>query len=436
MSIVGGFMLPHPPLIVPEIGLGEEKKIQNTVDAFWEVAKEIADLKPETIVVVSPHSVMYEDYIHISPGEKASGDFGQFGAGQVTIEAEYDTEFVKELCHMADENQLMAGTFGERDKSLDHGTMVPLYFINQVYQDYRIVRIGLSGLPLGAHYALGKYINEVSEKLSRRTVFIASGDLSHRLKEYGPYGYKKEGPMYDEQIMEVMGRGDFHKLFTFEKEFREKAAECGHLSFIVMAGAFDKTAVEAKKLSYEGPFGVGYGICTFYPVEQDGYVRLARESLETYVKEGRIIEVPKDLPSELVDRCAGTFVSLKKDGSLRGCIGTIVATKASIAEEIIHNAVSAGMYDPRFYPVAKEELSELIYSVDVLGETEEISSKDDLDVKKYGVIVSKGRRKGLLLPNLEGVDTVEEQIDIAKQKAGIGREEHVKLQRFEVVRHR
>jgi len=436
MSIAAGFMLPHPPLIIPKIGRGEEKRIQSTVDAFHEAAQEIADLKPETIVVVSPHCVMYEDYIHISPGEKANGDFGQFGAGQVTIEAEYDTQFVEELCHTADKNQLMAGTLGEQGKDLDHGTMVPLYFINQVYQDYRLVRIGLSGLPLEEHYALGKCIRTVSDKLNRRTVFIASGDLSHRLKEYEPYGYQKEGPAYDERIMEVMGNGDFQKLFTFEKEFREKAAECGHLSFVVLAGAFDKTDVKAKRLSYEGPFGVGYGICTFYPVKQDVYVGLARESLETYVKKGKIMDIPEDLPAELTDRCAGTFVSLKKDGRLRGCIGTITATKDSIAEEIIHNAVSAGMYDPRFYPVAEEELKELIYSVDVLGNAEEISSKEDLDVKKYGVIVSKGQRKGLLLPNLEGIDTVEEQIAIAREKAGIGKEEHVKLQRFEVIRHR
>ena len=128
-------------------------------------------------------------------------------------------------------------------------------------------------------------------------------------------------------------------------------------------------------------------------------------------------------------------MTIKKDGNLRGCIGTIYPVCPTLAQEIINNAVSAGTRDPRFNPVKPSELDELVYSVDVLGETEDIDSPSELDVKRYGVIVSKGYRKGLLLPNLEGVDTVEEQISIARQKAGISADEPVKLQRFEVVRH-
>ena len=133
---------------------------------------------------------------------------------------------------------------------------------------------------------------------------------------------------------------------------------------------------------------------------------------------------------------AGVFVSIKKEGALRGCIGTIQAVYPSIAEEIIFNAISASTRDPRFPAVAAEELERLDVSVDVLGEMEEIDSPDQLDVKRYGVVVTKGRRRGLLLPNLEGVDTIEEQVAIARQKAGIGCQEKVQLERFEVVRHR
>ena len=143
----------------------------------------------------------------------------------------------------------------------------------------------------------------------------------------------------------------------------------------------------------------------------------------------------KALPTEMTGRRAGVFVSLKKDGRLRGCIGTIQAVCSSVAEEIIQNAISAVTNDPRFDPVEPYELKDLSISVDVLGARERISSPKELDAKKYGVIVTKGYRRGLLLPNLEGVDTVEEQIRIAKQKAGIGTEEGVVLERFEVVRH-
>ncbi|HHZ00152.1 MAG TPA: AmmeMemoRadiSam system protein A, partial [Tissierellia bacterium] len=129
-------------------------------------------------------------------------------------------------------------------------------------------------------------------------------------------------------------------------------------------------------------------------------------------------------------------VSLKLDGSLRGCIGTISPTTSSIADEIIRNAISAGTEDPRFPPVTEEELSRLEYSVDVLGKAEKIESLDDLDPVRYGVIVTKGHRRGLLLPNLEGINTVEEQVSIALRKAGIYPHEDYRLERFEVVRHK
>ena len=146
--------------------------------------------------------------------------------------------------------------------------------------------------------------------------------------------------------------------------------------------------------------------------------------------------MPEGLPEEMYSRRAGVFVSLKKDGRLRGCIGTIAPVRGSIAEEIIENAISAAIKDPRFHAVEPDELEHLVYSVDVLGDAEKISSPEELDVKRYGVIVSRGYRRGLLLPDLEGVDTAEDQIEIARQKAGIPEDaEDITLERFEVVRH-
>lgn len=496
MSILAGFMLPHPPLIIPDIGRGKEQEIQNTIDAYHKAAQELAALRPETILLLSPHQTMYADYFHISPGRSARGDFGQFGAKEVCMEVSYDTEFVTYLGGIAGSHNLHAGTLGEREKKLDHGTMVPLWFVNQYYTEYRLVRIGLSGFPLTAHYRLGQCIREVAEMLGRKAVIIASGDLSHRLKEDGPYGYRKEGPQYDARIMDVMERGAFGELFSFSESFCETAAECGHRSFTIMAGAFDRTSLDVERLSYEGPFGVGYGICTFHvrgmergrsmekatsmeethstqekhsmenmhsmdnapstdetrnfleqfearekkrlcaqQAKEDPYVKLARHTIETWLHTGDLPRVPKELPGELYSRRAGAFVSLKEDGRLRGCIGTTRAVQGSLAEEIMHNAVSACSQDPRFSPVELWEAERLTITVDVLGDTQRLSSPDELDVKRYGVIVTKDGRRGLLLPNLEGVDTVEQQIAIAKQKAGISEQEKVALERFEVVRH-
>ena len=138
----------------------------------------------------------------------------------------------------------------------------------------------------------------------------------------------------------------------------------------------------------------------------------------------------------MMEKQAGVFVSLHKDGRLRGCIGTIQAVRKNIAEEIVENGISAATKDPRFSPVLPEELELLEISVDVLGKPEKIRSKDELDVKKYGVIVTKGFRRGLLLPNLDGVESVDEQLSIALRKAGLSeREKNFEMERFEVVRH-
>ena len=157
--------------------------------------------------------------------------------------------------------------------------------------------------------------------------------------------------------------------------------------------------------------------------------------MEAWVRDRKRLSVPDGLPEEMLTRRAGTFVSLHKNGRLRGCIGTIMATRKNVAEEILSNAVSACSRDPRFAPVTAGELSSLEISVDVLGDLEPIDSPDKLDVKRYGVIVSHGAKRGLLLPNLDGVDSVEEQIRIARQKGGIRESEPYSLERFEVVRH-
>jgi AmmeMemoRadiSam system protein A len=173
-----------------------------------------------------------------------------------------------------------------------------------------------------------------------------------------------------------------------------------------------------------------------YEHDVSDHVRLAKETLEKYVRTGKKIDVPDWVPEEFKTRRAGVFVSLKKCGMLRGCIGTIGPVRTSIAEEIIYNAISSGTQDPRFPEVRPDELDDLVYSVDVLGPPERIESMDELDVKRYGVIVTSGFRRGLLLPDLEGVDTPREQVDIALQKAGIGRSEQYEMERFEVIRYK
>ena len=468
MSIIGACMVPHPPIILPEIGRGEERKIADTALSYEKAADLVRELRPDTIVIASPHTRMYSDWFYIGGGERGSGNFGRFRAGGVKIRADYDTEVISALSEKCRRTSFPAGVVEDPDIPLDHGVMIPLYFIQKKYTDFRLVRIGISGLSYSDHYRLGQMIREISDSLSRRVFFVGSGDLSHKLKEDGPYGFIEEGPVYDERIMDVMGRGAFGELFDFDPAFCEKASECGHRAFIMMAGALDRTSLEITRLSHQDTFGVGYGVCTYRALGEDPerafldqweekerkrlqerkdaediYVRLARLSVETYVAGRRPLSLREaekklSLPEVLKKTKAGAFVSLHKEGQLRGCIGTIAPTCSCLAEEILQNGISACSRDHRFSPVAPEELPFLEYSVDVLGEAETIISPDQLDVKRYGVIVSRGRKRGLLLPNLEGVDTVEDQIAIAARKAGISDhdfEQGVTLQRFEVVRH-
>ena len=459
MSILAAYVLPHPPLILPEVGRGEEKKIQLTVNAYERAMKEAAEQKPDTVIIASPHTVMYADYFHIAPGEEAEGSFAQFGAEGITVAARYDTVLAKEIEMEAGEIGIEAGPVGGRNAALDHAVMIPLHFLHAHTRDFRVVRLGISGLSPLAHYNFGKCVARAVDTLGRRAVFIASGDLSHKLTPEGPYGFAPEGPRFDKACMKYLEEGDFLKLLRMDRALYEPAAECGLRTFWMMAGALDGQALKIKKLSYQGPFGVGYGVVSLRVTREDvrrsfaeryemlerraqeerraaedDYVRLARHAIETIVHTGKNAELPQGLPSEMSER-AGVFVSLKKDGELRGCIGTFEPTTKNIAEEILQNAASAALRDPRFPPVKKEELDALVYSVDVLTEPELVAGADALDVKKYGVIVEYRARKGLLLPDLAGVDTVEEQLRIARQKGGIPADAPIRIWRFTVERH-
>ena len=460
MSIIKAFVVPHPPLAVHEVGRGREEEIIKTIESYKEVAKEIKKIKPETIIITTPHTVLYNDYYHISPGYNATGSFKNFGASNVTFNEIYDEELVNELNDYCNKIGFAAGTKGEQDKELDHGTMVPLYFIEQEYKDFKLVRIGLSNYPYLEHYKLGQIIKKIVDKLDRKVVFVASGDLSHKLQEYGPYGFIKEGPIYDKKIMETLGKAAFNELLEYDEELVEKAAVCGHKSFTIMSGALDGINVETKLLSHEDITGVGYGVVIYTPKEinkercfldkylekekkrikekrnkADEYVQLAISSIYEYINNEKILETPNNLSKELLENRKGVFVSIHKFNRLRGCIGTISPLANNIAEEIINNAISASTRDYRFEPIEKDELDYLDINVDVLQTPEKISSKDELDIKKYGVIVTSGLKRGLLLPDIEGIESIEEQIEIAKRKGNIKNDEEYALERFEVIRH-
>jgi aromatic ring-opening dioxygenase LigB subunit len=272
MAITGAVMVPHPPLLIPQVGRGGERQITKTSQAYHAAARWLILRKPETLVLITPHNVLYRDYLHISPGSGASGSLAHFGAPEVRFDIAYDTELAQQIVRLSMEQGLSAGFEGERDESLDHGTIVPLYFFKQVagsHWPYRFLRLSQSGLTFRDHYLMGTFVREAAIRSGRRVGIIASGDLSHFLKQDGPYGYRQEGPIYDARIMDIMGRAAFDELLAMDLNLCEKAGECGQRSLLFLAGALDGQQVKASILSYEGGTGVGYGVGYFEPGDPD-----------------------------------------------------------------------------------------------------------------------------------------------------------------------
>lgn len=459
------YAMPHPPIVIPEVGKGEESKIKETYDACFQVAKEVSKIKPDTIIIVTPHGPLFSDAVSISADHQIQGDLSKFGAPEVELNLEIDQSLVdkiigyseREDIAVADITKSSAKRYGIQYE-LDHGSIVPLYFINQKFSDYKIVHITYGMLPKIQLYQLGMLIQKAVEDSDKNAVLIASGDLSHKLASKGPYEYSPYGEKFDKEIISLLEKGDVLGVLNMDPTMVEEAGECGLRSYYIMLGAMQGYDIKGNLLSYEGTFGVGYSVMSFSIQESDKdmyqqlveyeekkrtqrmenesvYVRLARESLTHYLIHGSYMEIPSYVTDDMKKTKTGAFVTLKKEGSLRGCIGTIFPVTENIAKEIIRNAVSAGMNDYRFIPVEERELEELEFSVDVLTKPER-ALKEDLDPKKYGIVVRSGAKTGLLLPDLEGVDTVNKQLNIALEKGGIPSNENYTIEKFEVVRHR
>jgi len=450
-SIVFACVSPHPPIIVHEIGHGRERGTQKTIDALEQVAREIAHHQPETAILISPHGPAQRDAFAVLTGPRADGSLDAWDAPEVTFAFENDIEaasLIREEAQQADVPLELLECWRYRDSTgrwcdgLDWGCTVPLYHLRPGLREAKLVPLCVSYLSPHQHFALGQAVAKATERLGKRVVIIASADLSHSLA-YGP-----AGPLFDETIQKAIAEWDVETVLEMDPAFRQQAAEDAVLSLSFLMGALDGLKTSPRVLSYEGPFGVGYLVAAidiegaaetreaFATAAEAGshpLVRLAKEAVETFVRHGRVIE-PKELSEEMLEQ-AGTFVSIKTRGELRGCIGTLEATQANLALEVVRNAIDSATSDPRFPEVTPQELDGLCYSVDVLSPAEPVFGPEELDPKRYGIIVRLGPRRGLLLPDLEGVSTVEEQISIAKSKASIPPEESPELFRFTVRRY-
>lgn len=455
-SLVFTGIAPHPPIMVPEVGGEATDDVRGSIDAMADLTSRVVASGAETVILISPHAPLEPHAFVAYQGPRLYGDFANFRAPAATVEAELDEELLNEIASAASKQSLVIA--GIKGFDLDHGTSVPLYFLQRNGWRGRIVALGYSFLSNEDHVRFGACIRQAVDVVGRPVAFIASGDLSHRLRPDAPAGYDTEAHLFDEEVVDAIRNCATAKIVNIDQQLRRLAGECGYRSMLVAIGAAQELEPRCEVISYEAPFGVGYlvaqllatGNVRSVPPALAGGSRsvaepkmtgaelpaLARQTVETFVKEGTIIDAPEQ-HSDLLNQRAACFVSIKTaNGDLRGCIGTFEPAKDNLADELIANAVSAATRDPRFSPVRADELSGLRYSVDILAPPEP-ATLEDLDPQIYGVIVEdKNGLRGLLLPHLEGIDTVARQVSIASRKAGIRPGSEIKLWRFRADRYR
>jgi AmmeMemoRadiSam system protein B/AmmeMemoRadiSam system protein A len=317
----------------------------------------------------------------------------------------------------------------------EHAVEVQIPFLQYFKPDVRIVPIILSHAEVTIYKEIGKDIARAIKEMKREVVILASGDMTH-------YETRTSASEKDSKAVEAMLELNEDELTRRYQRLSISMCAYGPVVCLISAAKeLGATGAELIKYQTSGDITgdhdavVGYAGVIFKKAAMHPIAALAKETVDTYIREGKKPSLPKNLTPEMKQR-AGVFISIHKLGNLRGCIGTFEPQQKNVAEEIITNAISSATRDPRFSAITPEELKDLDYSVDVLTTPEPVDDESQLDPKKYGVIVEAGWRRGLLLPDLEGVDTVEYQIDICRQKAGIAPDEPVKLYRFEVKRYK
>lgn len=444
--IVFSGIAPHPPIMVPEVGREAIAEVRGSIEAMAEFTRRIIENGAETLVLISPHAPLEPHSFVAYQAPALHGDFANFRAPETVVEFDLNRKLLDAIAEAAAEDGYSVLGLDER-YDLDHGSTVPLYFLDRNGWRGSVVALGYSFLPNEDHFRFGNCITRAVTEVNRPTAFVASGDLSHRLKPDAPAGFNPIAKAFDEQVVSAIRENAPHRIAEIDPDLRRLAGECGYRSMLVALGVMANAPPNCEVLHYEAPFGVGYLVAQLTNSQlsaahdqqdesETELPALARQAVENFVRTGKQINSQSD--NELLQARAACFVSLKtRAGDLRGCIGTIEPAKQTLAEELISNAINAATRDPRFPPVASHELENLVYSVDVL-EPPEPAAFEDLDPAIYGVIVEdeSGMGRGLLLPDIEGIDTARKQVDIATRKAGIPGDVPLKLSRFKVTRYR
>jgi len=270
MSIVCAGISPHPPLIIPDVGGREIAAVRRTVDALKKLSAEVAAARPETVIIITPHGPMFRDAVAAQAEEQLQGDFRAFRAPGVKLRAENDLELLQAVVAESKKERLKvvllkreshAPFFVETD--LDHGTTVPLFYLQEAGSAGRIMVLTFAMLPYRDLFRFGQALQKAVEVTGRRVAVIASADLSHRLNAGAPAGYDPRGAEFDQKLSQYLQDYAVQEILSMDRELISRAGECGLRSIVILLGSLSGLKVRPEVFSYEGPFGVGYLVAAF-----------------------------------------------------------------------------------------------------------------------------------------------------------------------------
>lgn len=264
-KLIGAAVFPHAPITIEEIGKERVKEAEQTVDGLNKLSKIILDKKPSTIIFISPHGLVFKDALSVLSEDELYGDFSNFGNSNIQYKFNNNLNLLEKIIDKSLEENIpivkidskKARLYG-KDGNLDHGVLVPLYFIDKYYKNFNIISIAYAGFEREKLFEFGKILRQASDESDEEVLLIASGDLSHRLNKEGNYDYSPMGKVFDEKIVKLIENSDMDGIMNFDTNISDGAGECGLRSFQIMAGALEDQDIESTVYSYEGPFGVGY----------------------------------------------------------------------------------------------------------------------------------------------------------------------------------
>lgn len=457
--------MPHPPVVVPSVGRGREAEAASTVQAMRRLAGAVAKWNPDVVAVVSPHSPRRAGALGIWGGERLRGALGRFGAPQAGVDLPRATGLAAALREQSRPGGLLWWeiTGGE----LDHGAVVPLWFLVEAGWGGETVVVGLGTAEGESWGDLGAALRAAGGLWGGRLAVLASGDMSHRLTPGAPGGFDPAGARFDRAFVRLIEEGRYRDIAQMDAGMVEQAGEDVVESTLAAAGACNFASNGRVLLSYEGPFGVGYAVALLHRDDQErnaeevetrpadlGHWEDAEEAesgdwAAVLLESGRraVAErlglkwagegaVDRGQAGEPGVRNGGVFVTLwTAEGELRGCVGSLEPACETLVEEVCRSALMAAFEDPRFPPLLAAELEGIRFEVSVLGEMEAVSGLESLDPRRFGLALkAAGDRRSVLLPGIAGLETAAAQLAAVRRKAGVRAGEPVDLFRFSVVK--